>query len=60
MKIPIRQRNGRHILLANGYEIEVEGRDLYRLSMEGYVVSPFDDVGALCLFIQRNELPDAH
>jgi len=54
MNIPIQMRNGRYITLANGYQIEVEGRNLYRLSIEGFVISPFDDIGVLCQFIQRN------
>ena len=55
MKLPIIEHNGRHIRLDNGFEIEVEGRDLYRLSAEGFVISPFSDIGELCQFIQRNQ-----
>jgi hypothetical protein len=55
MKIPVQHRTGKYITLANGYEIEVEKRDLYRLSVDGFVISPFDDIGALCQFIQRND-----
>lgn len=55
MNLPVLHHNGRHITLANGYHIEVEQRDLYRLSVEGFVISPFDDIGALCQFIQRNQ-----
>lgn len=54
MKLPIIAQEGRHIRLESGFEIEVEGRDLYRLSAEGFVISPFTDVGELCQFIQRN------
>ncbi|WP_375448036.1 hypothetical protein [uncultured Fibrella sp.] len=54
MKIPVVNHTGKHITLANGYQIEVEQRDLYRLSVDGFVISPFDDMGALCQFIQRN------
>lgn len=54
MKIPVLNRSGPHITLANGYQIEVEDRDLYRLTVDGFVISPFDDVGSLCQFIQRN------
>jgi len=54
MKIPVLTHSGRHITLANEYEIEVEARDLYRLTVAGFVISPFDDMGALCQFIQRN------
>ncbi len=58
MKLPVVQHNGRHIRLENGFEIEVEARDLYRLSAEGFVISPFDDIGELCQFIQRNQAHD--
>ncbi|AUD05509.1 hypothetical protein [Spirosoma pollinicola] len=54
MKIPVLKHTGKHITLANGYQIEVEKRDLYRLSVDGFVISPFDDMGVLCQFIQRN------
>lgn len=57
MKIPVQSHIGKHITLKNGYQIEVEKRDLYRLSVDGFVISPFDDMGALCQFIKRN---DAH
>lgn len=56
MKIPVQSHTGKHITLANGYQIEVEKRDLYRLGVDGFVISPFDDIGALCQFIQRNDV----
>lgn len=56
MKIPVKEYSGNHITLVNGYQIEVEKRDLYRLSVDGFVISPFDDMGALCQFIQRNNV----
>lgn len=55
MNIPVRAHQDRHIYLENGFTIEVENRDLYRLSADGFVISPFDDVGKLCQFIQRNQ-----
>lgn len=54
MKIPVQNHAGKYITLTNGYQIEVEKRDLYRLSVDGFVISPFDDMGVLCQFIQRN------
>ncbi len=57
MKIPVLAHSGRHVTLANNYRIEVEDRDLYRLTIDGFVISPFNDVGSLCQFIQRNQ-PD--
>ncbi|WP_097128253.1 hypothetical protein [Spirosoma fluviale] len=58
MKIPVLNHTGKHITLENGYQIEVEKRDLYRLSVDGFVISPFDDMGELCQFIQRNGSPE--
>ena len=55
MKLPVAEQQGRHIRLENGFVIEVEARDLYRLSADGFVISPFSDVGELCQFIQRNQ-----
>ncbi|MCU0469154.1 MAG: hypothetical protein MUF58_11155 [Arcicella sp.] len=52
--IEILSRNDKFFNLANGFQIEVEGRDLYRLSHEGWVISPFDDIGRLCTFLQNN------
>lgn len=47
-------RNGKYFELEQGFQIEVEGRDLYRLSHEGWVISPFDDIGKLCNFLKVN------
>jgi hypothetical protein len=55
MKLPVESYQGRYVRLANGFQIEVEARGLYRLSADGFVISPFDDVGDLCQFIQRNQ-----
>ena len=55
MKLLVKHHEGRHIHLENGFVIEVEARELYRLSADGFVISPFDDVGELCQFIQRNQ-----
>jgi hypothetical protein len=42
-----------HILLENDYEIEVEANGMYKLMNEGYVISPFSDVHAMCRFLLR-------
>lgn len=47
-------RNGKYFELEQGFQIEVESRDLYRLSHEGWVISPFDDIGKLCNFLKVN------
>jgi len=52
--IVVLSRNGKYFDLEQGFQIEVEGRDLYRLSHEGWVISPFDDMGKLCNFLKAN------
>ncbi|MFY7889395.1 MAG: hypothetical protein ACOVOW_10825 [Spirosomataceae bacterium] len=53
-EIEILARKDNHFELINGFQIEVEARDLYRLSHEGWVISPFDDIGKLCNFLKSN------
>ncbi len=53
-KIEVLSRNDKYFTLNNGFQIEVEGRDLYRLSHDGWVISPFDDIGKLCNFLKSN------
>lgn len=53
-QINVLSRNGKYFELEHGFHIEVEGRDLYRLSHEGWVISPFDDIGKLCNFLKIN------
>ena len=59
-RINILSRNGKHFEIEGGFHIEVEARDLYRLSHEGWVISPFDDIGKLCTFLQKSiiQAPD--
>lgn len=52
--INVLERNGKYFKLEHGFQIEVEQRDLYRLSHEGWVISPFDDIGKLCNFLKIN------
>jgi hypothetical protein len=52
--IGILSRHGNHFELPDGFEIEVEARDLYRLSHAGWVISPFDDIGKLCIFLKNS------
>lgn len=53
MNIPVLAREGKFFRLENGFSLEVESRDLYRLSHENFVISPFDDIGKLCNFIKK-------
>lgn len=60
MDIAVVKREGRLFELAEGLTVEVEAKDLYRLSHGGWVISPFDDIGKLCDFIQRNNSQEAY
>lgn len=58
MDIKILKRDGKYFELERGFSVEVEKTDLYRLSSEGWVISPFEDIGKLCEFIKKNlEIP---
>ncbi|MEO8762953.1 MAG: hypothetical protein ABI416_01640 [Ginsengibacter sp.] len=50
-QIKIESVNGTLVKVQNGYEIEVEPNGLYKLSSDGYVVAPFDEINELCRFI---------
>jgi hypothetical protein len=58
MGIKILSREDNIFELERGFSVEVENTDLYRLSSEGWVISPFDDMGKMCEFIKKNlEIP---
>jgi hypothetical protein len=48
------ERKGNVFELENGFTLEVERKDLYKLSSEGWVISPFDDIGHLIDFVKKN------
>lgn len=54
MEVPILNRNGKFFELVGGFSVEVERKDLYRLSTDGWVISPFDDIGKMIEFIKKN------
>lgn len=54
MEVPILNRNGKYFELVGGFSVEVERKDLYRLSTDGWVISPFDDIGKMIEFIKKN------
>ena len=54
MDLKILERNGNIFELENGFTLEVERKDLYKLSSEGWVISPFDDIGHLIDFVKKN------
>ena len=54
MDIKILNQKGKYFDLENGFSVEVERKNLYRLSGDGLVISPFDDIGKLCEFLKKN------
>lgn len=56
--VAVVRREGKYFDLAHGFRVEVERRDLYRLSFGEFVISPFDDIGKLCSFIKKNAPTD--
>lgn len=54
MGIEILERNGLIFELEGGFLVKVERKDLYRLTANGLVISPFDDIGKMCEFIKKN------
>lgn len=51
-EIPVLEDKGQVVDVAHGYRIEVERGFLFRLSQQGKVIAPFDDLDDLCRFIQ--------
>jgi hypothetical protein len=54
MGIPVLKRQGKYFDLVGGFSVEVERKDLYRLSADGWVISPFDDIGNMINFLKKN------
>lgn len=52
--IPVNDHRGKMVYLAEGYEIEIEGKSLFKLSQHGQVIAPFGGVEALCEFIRQD------
>jgi hypothetical protein len=52
MEVDVIKEEGKFIHTINNYVIEVEGKSLYKLMHNGFVVSPFADVVEMCGFIK--------
>lgn len=52
--IAITSHQGKMVYLDMDYTIEIEGKNLFKLSQDGQVVAPFDDVEELCQFIKTD------
>jgi hypothetical protein len=49
----VQNDDGKLVALTNGYSIEIEGTDLWKLREDGKVIAPFADLDELCSFMQR-------
>ncbi|MEL6590114.1 MAG: hypothetical protein AAFQ68_08545 [Bacteroidota bacterium] len=52
--IKLESEKGNHFYLQDGYEIEIEGPQLFKLIHQGMVVGPFGGVESLCEFIAQD------
>lgn len=52
--IAITSYEGKMVHLDMDYTIEIEGKNLFKLSQGRQVVAPFDDVEELCRFIKTD------
>lgn len=53
-KLKVLSHKDNLIFLDQSYQIEVEGKQLFKLSQGGQVIAPFHDVEELCNFIQMD------
>jgi len=51
-EISILYREGNKVFVEHDYCIEIEGEQLFKLSHEGFVIAPFDDLDALARMIK--------
>ena len=52
--IEVLKIDGKIVDIVGGFSIEAEMENLYKLSEEGYVIGPFNDLNKLCRFIKQN------
>ena len=51
-EIRIVKQEANKVFTESDYCIEVEGAQLYKLSQDGYVIAPYDDLDELCRMIK--------
>ncbi|PHN03830.1 hypothetical protein [Flavilitoribacter nigricans] len=52
--LPVNTHEGNMVYLAGGYQIEIEGKSLFKLMQNGQVIGPFGGVEALCSFLKQD------
>ncbi|MEL6968773.1 MAG: hypothetical protein AAFZ63_25235 [Bacteroidota bacterium] len=52
--LEVNHNEGKMVYLKQGYTIEIEGKELFKLSYQDEVVAPFGSVEELCHFIQSD------
>ncbi|MCE2732805.1 MAG: hypothetical protein O9302_01730 [Cyclobacteriaceae bacterium] len=51
-EIAIVKDDGNHVYTEAEYCVEIESDSLYRLSQDGYVIAPYDNLDELCSMIK--------
>ena len=52
--IPVKTHQEKVVYLPHGYQIEIEGKSLFKLLQNGQVIGPFGGVESLCNFIKQD------
>lgn len=50
--IAVLRQEENKVFVENDYCVEVEGKNLFKLSQEGYIIAPYDDLNELCQMIK--------
>lgn len=52
--IRVEKHEGKMVYLERGYQVEIEGKQLFKLLQDGQVIAPFGGVEALCSFVKQD------
>lgn len=50
--LPVIREDGNKVFTESEYCVEIEGPYLFKLSQDGYIVAPYDNVDELCQMIK--------
>ena len=50
--IAVLRQEENKVFVENDYCVEVEGKNLFKLSQEGYIIAPYDNLNELCQMIK--------
>lgn len=51
-EITVTKEEGKYIYTEGDFCIEIENQNLFKLSQEGYVIAPYDDLDEMCRMIK--------